>query len=143
VVLAQAEVLAALPAGDSRQDGLLAQFTRQAAALAARQAPNGMWHTVVTRTDFYQETSATALIAAGLATAVAHGFGDALAVQAAEAGAKATWQQVSTGGLVGGVSGPTGPMDQEGAYNTILIEPFNLYGQGIVLWLGAATMPAS
>lgn len=146
VLLSQAKLLAALPADDTRRPALAAAFQRQAAALVERQAANGMWHTVVSRSDFYVETSATALIAAGLASGVAQGLLDATAARAAADGAVAVWSQVpATGiasGIAAGVSGLTGPMDQEAAYNAIPISEFELYGQGVVLLLGAATQPA-
>jgi unsaturated rhamnogalacturonyl hydrolase len=145
VLLAQAELLVALPSSDARQPALLAQFRRQALPLLARQAPNNLWHTVVTRDDFHVETSATALISAALTTAAVHGLVDDTASAAAAMGRNAVWRQVAaTGdlaGLVAGVSGPTGPMDQEAAYGTIPIKEFTLYGQGVVLWMGAAMMP--
>lgn len=145
-LLSQAKLLAALPGSDARRPALLAAFQRQAAALVERQATNGMWHTVVSRSDFYTETSATALIAAGLASGVAQGLLDTTAARAAADGAAAVWSQVpATGiasGIAAGVSGPTGPMDQEATYNAIQISEFELYGQGVVLLLGAATQPA-
>ena len=110
-------------------------------ALVEWQAANGMWRTIVSRSDSYAETSATALIAAGLASGVAQGLLDATAAAAA-AGQAAVWQQVAATGIAAGVSGPTGPMDQEAAYNAIPISEFELYGQGVVLLLGAATQPA-
>lgn len=144
VVLAQAELLAALPHDDARRPALLAQFARQAQALVAQQAPSGMWRTIVTRGDFYPETSATALIAAALTLGVERELlAEPLLRQAhaaAEAGHRVIWQQV-TDGVVAGVSGPTGPMDQEAAYNDIPIADFALYGQGAALLAGAALTP--
>ncbi len=140
VIWAQAELLVALPTGDARQPALLDQFLRQATALVSRQAPGGMWHTIVTRSDFYLETSATALITAGLTTAAVHGMFNGQAADAAANGRNVVWRQVGADGVVAGVSGPTGPMSEESAYNTIPIEEFNLYGQGAVLLMGAASM---
>ena len=137
---AQAEVLAALPPSDARYGTLLSAFNRQANALVLVQEETGMWRTVVTRSDFYAETSATALIAAGLLTAVANGQVDGAAAKAATSAELAAWRQVAVDGGVQGVSGPTGPMDQEAAYNAIPIEEFTLYGQGSVLLLGAAAI---
>ncbi len=146
VLLAQTELLTALPADDVRRAALLPPFARQAVALLNSQAPNGMWHTVITRNDFYMENSATALIAAALSLAAQRGLLDsaltAAAEQAVASAQDAVWSLVAADGVVGGVSGPTGPMDQEAAYNAIVIEDFNLYGQGIVLLMGAAALPA-
>jgi unsaturated rhamnogalacturonyl hydrolase len=135
---AQAAVLAALPPADARRPALIAAFQRHAAALSGIQAADGRWHTVVTRSDFYPETSATALISAGLLLAAAHGLVEGSLLAAAQAGGSATWRQVLADGTVGGVSGPTGPMEDENAYNMIGVEEFTLYGQGVVLLVGAA-----
>jgi unsaturated rhamnogalacturonyl hydrolase len=146
VLMAQAQLLTVIPAGDARRPTLLTQFERQAQALIAGQAPNGMWHTIVTRSDFYEETSATALISAALALASTRGLFEAQLrdqmISAAQAGRAAVWQHVSAGGVVRGVSGPTGPMEQETAYNAIPILDFALYGQGAALLAGAAAVPA-
>lgn len=137
-VWAQAKLLAALPPADARRPALLTAFRRHSAALTAVQAGDGQWHTVVTRSDFYRETSATALISAGLLLAVAHGLGDHSLSLPAQVGSAGVWQQVTADGIVRGVSGPTGPMGQEEAYNAIPVEEFTLYGQGVVLLVGAA-----
>jgi unsaturated rhamnogalacturonyl hydrolase len=139
VLWAQSRLLAVLPTTNPHYRALLAAYRSQAAALIARQASGGMWHTIVTRPDFYEETSATALIAAGLSTGAAAGWLGADAAAAATAGEAAVWQQVAAG-IVGNVSGPTGPMGQEEAYNLIPLAPFTLYGQGCALILGAASV---
>ncbi len=143
---AQAAVLAALPPADARRPALIDAFRRHARALIALQAADqaadpsvaGQWRTVVTRSDFYAETSATALISAGLLLAAGHGLDDGTLLAPAQVGAAAVWRQVSADGTVRGVSGPTGPMQEEEAYNRIAVEEFTLYGQGVVLLLGAA-----
>lgn len=142
-LMAQAQLLAAVPPDDARLPALLGTFRRQAQALLARQAADGMWHTVIPRSDFYLETSATALIAAGLAEAgksnlFAAEFRDEMS-SAAQAGRGAVWLQVGADGAVRGVSGPTGPMEDEAAYNTIPLLEFSLYGQGAALLAGAAS----
>jgi rhamnogalacturonyl hydrolase YesR len=139
VLWAQSRLLAVLPASSPHFSALLTAYRTQAAALVAQQAPDGRWYTIVTRPDFYLETSATALIAAGLSTGAAAGWLGADAAAAAAAGEAAVWQQIAAG-VVGGVSGPTGPMGQEEAYNSIPLAPFTLYGQGCALILGAASV---
>jgi unsaturated rhamnogalacturonyl hydrolase len=145
VVLAQAELLAEMPPGDARRRPLLTRFEQQVQALVARQAPDGMWHTIVTRKDFYTETSAAALITAALTLGIEQNLFAAPLLHdaraAAEAGRLAVWRQVSAKGVVVGVSGPTGPMDQENAYNDIAVVDLALYGQGAALLAGAASMP--
>lgn len=140
---AHAQLLAVIPPDDVRLPSLRDSFRQQAQALIARQSATGMWHTVITRSDFYFETSATALISAGLAWASTSSLftpelRDEMS-RAAQAGRAAVWVQVSADGAVGGVSGPTGPMDQEAAYNNIPLLDFTLYGQGVALLAGAAS----
>lgn len=135
---AQARLLAALPPAHLQRGELLLAFHRHAQALAAVQNSDGQWHTVVTRDDFYLETSATALISGGLLMAAAQGIADESLVDAGLAGYEAVWRQVTADGIVRGVSGPTGPMGDEEVYNAIAVEDFTLYGQGTVLLMGAA-----
>lgn len=142
-LMAQAQLLAVVPPDDARLPALLGNFRRQAQALLPRQAADGMWHTVITRSDFYLESSATGLIAAGLAWAgKSNLFGAEFRDEmnsAAQAGRAAIWLQVSADGAVKGVSGPTGPMEEEAAYNAIPMLEFSLYGQGAALLAGAAS----
>jgi unsaturated rhamnogalacturonyl hydrolase len=107
---------------------------RQAAGLRALQDSSGLWHTVVTRPDFYLETSGTALIGYGLAEGTRAGWlpdpADAGAARAALVG---VWESVTAEGEVTGVSGPTGPMQDEALYNGIPHDAPQRYGQGVAL----------
>jgi unsaturated rhamnogalacturonyl hydrolase len=139
VLAAQAQLLSAVPLDDARRPALIEGFRRQAAALVALQGDDGLWHTLVTRPDFYTETSGSALISAGLADAARHGWADT--AEAAARGGEAIWRQVTGAGIVTGVSGPTAPMEHEDAYAAVPVLDFALYGQGTVLLAGASAAP--
>jgi unsaturated rhamnogalacturonyl hydrolase len=144
VMAATVELLAALPSTHPAYAQVLANYRQQAVALAKLQDSSGQWHTVVNRSDFYLESSGSALIAAGLAAGAQHGWLDSILIPglpailtAAERG---VWQAVAADGLVQAVSGPTGPMEDEEAYNQIDAGAVELYGQGAVLLAGAALL---
>ena len=136
VMLATVTALAAMPANHPLRPALLAGFQRHAAALAAVQAPDGRWHTVVDQPDTYLETSGTALIGYGLERGVQAGWLPAGEFAAAAcAAARAVWRQAGTDGVLGDVSAPTGPMPTAADYNLISHTAGQLYGQGAALLL--------
>lgn len=133
-----AEGLRMLPEGDGRRPAVLAAFQRQAAGLVARQDATGRWPTVVTQPGYYLESSGSALIAAALTEGVARGWLGATLAPAAARARRGTWQQIGAAGIMQGVSGVTGPMADESAYNQIPVGDFYRYGQGAALVMGAA-----
>jgi unsaturated rhamnogalacturonyl hydrolase len=133
-LLAEVAALSAIPVAHPRYHDVLAIMQRQAAGLLPLQDPSGLWHTVVTRPDFYLETSATALIASSFMDGVHRGW---LTAQpygpAAKAAILGIWRQVAADGTVANVSAPTGPMSAELDYNAIPHHAMQLYGQGVAL----------
>jgi rhamnogalacturonyl hydrolase YesR len=142
VLLAVAELLAALPPEHPQYGAVLDAYQRHAAGLLAYQDSSGRWRTVINRPDAYLETSASALIVAGLATGLrSNAPAGALDRQALAAGIAqglpGVWGQVDPAGIVGGVSAPTWPMPED-EYLLRPISSFERYGQGVVLLMGAA-----
>lgn len=138
VLLAVSELVAGMPRGHALLPAVQDVFTRHAAGLVAHQDSSGRWRTVITRPDAYLETSASALIAGALATALRYGELDRAQYEAPAAAALAgVWSQVDAGGIVGGVSTPTWPMPED-EYLERPISSFERYGQGVVLLMGAA-----
>jgi unsaturated rhamnogalacturonyl hydrolase len=96
------------------------------------QAENGLWHTVMNRPDFYQETSGSAGIAGGIMKAVR--------LRMLEPGYRANALKAMEGviakinpeGAVEGVSGGTPIMPTIDAYGKLTRYP-TLYGQGLTL----------
>ena len=109
---------------------------QQANGLKSLQDSSGLWHTVVNRSDFYLETSATALIAYAFKEGVKHGWLDELTyTPIANAAMVAVWSQVALDGTVNNVSTSTWPMSED-EYNNLTYHELQLYGQGVGLLAG-------
>jgi unsaturated rhamnogalacturonyl hydrolase len=109
-----------------------ARYRRLVDGILKYQADNGLWHTVMDRPDFYQETSGSAGIAAGIMKAVRLHMLEpgnmARALKAME-GVSTT---ITPEGAVEGVSGGTPIMPTIDAYGKLTRYP-TLYGQGLTL----------
>jgi len=98
------------------------------------QADNGLWHTVMTRPDFYQETSGSAGIAAGIMKAVRLNMLEPAKMSSAVKAMEAVISMINPEGAVEGVSGGTPIMPTIDAYGKLTRYP-TLYGQGLTLLL--------
>jgi unsaturated rhamnogalacturonyl hydrolase len=96
------------------------------------QAQNGLWHTVMTRPDFYQETSGSAGYAGGIMKAVRLGMLDPGSMAPAVKTMDAVVTRINAEGAVEGVSGGTPIMSTIDAYGQLTCYP-TLYGQGLTL----------
>jgi len=137
-LLADVEVLSAMTTTHPLRSGVLDIMRRQMAGLVPLQDASGLWHTVLTRPDFYLETSASALIGYALKRGVEEGWleGDLYAATG-EAAMLGVWRQVLADGTVADVSAPTWPMLTEAEYNDRPHDSLQLYGQGVALLLGS------
>jgi rhamnogalacturonyl hydrolase YesR len=141
-VLANTEILAALPTTHPGRATVLNIAQRQMAGLKSLQDGSGLWHTVVTRPDFYLETSASALIGYGFKRGVEAGWLNRNEYAAtAELAFNGVWRRILADGTVTGVSAPTGPTTIVEAYQTVPYHAPQLYGQGVVLALGNPLLP--
>ncbi|MNC53376.1 Unsaturated rhamnogalacturonyl hydrolase YesR [compost metagenome] len=113
---------------------LYSRYRSLAAGLRSCQAGNGLWHTVLNRTDFVQETSGSAGIACGFFKGVEHGLLDSSYLDCARKTTQGIFPLIAENGEVQGVSGGTPVMPSAEAYNTIEVYP-TLYGQGLVMQL--------
>lgn len=140
-LLADTAVLSTITTTHPARSTILDIMQKQAAGLKSLQTSTGQWHTVTTRSDFYLETSASALIGYALRQGIEEGWLDkntySVAAQAALSG---VWHQVLADGTVTNVSGPTWPM-QETEYNTISRSALQLYGQGTALLVASPAKP--
>ncbi|CAG7643762.1 Unsaturated rhamnogalacturonyl hydrolase YesR [Paenibacillus solanacearum] len=118
---------------------LLARYRSMVDGLLGYRGANGLWHTVMDRAEFYQETSGSAGIAAGILCAVRHGLLDASYVDKAAATCAAVLGCIDSEGQVLGVSGGTPIMKTIDDYNRIPVIP-TLYGQGLALMMLAEMM---
>jgi unsaturated rhamnogalacturonyl hydrolase len=111
---------------------LQARYVRLVDGMLKYQAPNGLWHTIINRPDFYQETSGSAGVAGGILKAIR--------LQMLEPGYRERALQTLAGvvtmirpdGAVEGVSGGTPIMPSIDAYGKLTRYP-TLYGQGLTL----------
>ncbi len=142
ILLAEADALKQLPADHLQRPAILALFQGQAAALLRLQGASGLWHTVLKRPDFYQESACSALIGYAMSEGIAAGWLDAATFGSGAQSARfGMWQRVEADGTVTGVSASTGPMPTEADYAAIDNTQFQLFGQGAQLLLGSATRP--
>ncbi|WP_231506391.1 glycoside hydrolase family 88/105 protein [Paenibacillus sp. UNC451MF] len=109
-------------------------YVRLMTSLISFQNENGLWHTVMDRPDFYEETSGSAGIAVGIIRAIECGLLDEKHREAAHRTAFALISKIDKEGRVTGVSGGTPVKETVEDYNLI---PFKdtLYGQGLALML--------
>lgn len=137
-LLADVEVLSAITTTHPLRSIVLDIMQKQAAGLRPLQDADGLWHTVLTLSDSYLETSASALLGYAFKRGIQEGWLDqdayAPVVQAAMLG---VWRQVLADGIVTSVSAPTWPMLTEEEYNDRPHDSLQLYGQGVALLLGS------
>ena len=111
---------------------IIARYKQLVNGIVKYQAENGLWHTVMDRPDFYQETSGSAGNAGGIMKAVR--------LQMLEPGNRTNALKAMEGviskinpeGAVEGVSGGTPIMPTIDAYGKLTRYP-TLYGQGLTL----------
>lgn len=110
------------------------RYRRMIDGLLNYQSENGLWHTVLDRPDFYQETSGSAGIACGIQLAIRTGLLDETYRKFAISALNGVLSKISDAGEVLDVSGGTPIMPTVEAYQSIPTYP-TLYGQGLVLML--------
>jgi unsaturated rhamnogalacturonyl hydrolase len=128
MILAEVRELVAVP------PELTERYRRMVAGLAQYQAANGLWSTVMDRPAFYQETSGSAGIAAGMLKSVHQGLIDDSYLPVVEKAIGGVLQMLTPEGMVTSVSGGTPIMQTIDEYNQLTRYP-TLYGQGLSLFL--------
>lgn len=113
---------------------LLVRYKKLVDGILKFQAANGLWHTVMTRPDFYQETSGSAGFAAGIMKAVRIGLLEPGYLPYALKTIEGVAGNIAPDGAVEGVSGGTPIMPSIDAYGALTRYP-TLYGQGLTLFL--------
>ncbi len=111
-----------------------ARYERLVEGILHYQAGNGLWHTVMDRPDFYQETSGSAGIAAGIMKAVRLQILEPGTMAKARHATAAVITKIDSAGAVEGVSGGTPIMPTIDDYGKLTRYP-TLYGQGLTLLL--------
>lgn len=107
-------------------------FKAQVETLRRLQAPDGLWHTVLTDPTSYEETSGSAAITAGILKALKLGILDESYAACAEKAVAGLCAQVDEDGTVLNVSAGTGMGYDADHYKNIVIRPM-AYGQSLTL----------
>ena len=107
-------------------------FRAQCEALRKLQAPSGLWHTVLTDPESYEETSGSAAIAAGMLKGVRLGLLDESFMECARRAVAGICGQVAEDGTVLGVSAGTTIGYDADHYKNIIVRPM-AYGQSLAL----------
>ena len=116
----------------SVREFLITIFKDQVEKLVELQDDDGMWHTVLNRTDVYPETSATAAITYGILKGIRLGILDDKKHPVAEKSVKALLTQIDENGTVLNVSAGTTVGMSEEDYLKIPIQE-RIYGQSMML----------
>jgi len=111
---------------------LYERYKRLVDGMLKFQAENGLWHTIINRPDFYQETSGSAGVAGGIMKAVRLGMLERAYMDRALKAMEGVIGMIDPDGAVQGVSGGTPIMPSIDAYGKLTRYP-TLYGQGLTL----------
>ena len=93
---------------------------------------SGLWHTVLTDSTSYLETSGTAAVTAGILKGIRYGILDDSYLPCAVKGIRGILDNIDTDGTVLNVSGGTGMGYNAEHYKNILIAPM-AYGQSLTI----------
>lgn len=107
-------------------------FKAQVKALRDLQAPSGLWHTVLTDPESYEEVSGSGAIAGGILKGIKMGILDASYQACADRAIKAICKNIAVDGTVLNVSAGTGMGYDADHYKNIAIRPM-AYGQSLIL----------
>lgn len=111
---------------------LYQRYKRLVDGMLKFQAENGLWHTIINRPEFYQETSGSAGVAGGIMKAVRLGILAPEYMERARKAMEGVVTMINPDGAVQGVSGGTPIMPSIEAYGKLTRYP-TLYGQGLTL----------
>ena len=111
---------------------LIDTYQAQVEALLPLQSPSGLWHTVLTDPDSYEEVSGSAAITAGIQKGLRMGLLDAGKRAFADRGLEAICRNIDEMGTVRQVSAGTSIGMDADHYKNIVIRPM-AYGQALAL----------
>lgn len=107
-------------------------YKSQVKALKNLQSENGLWNTVLTDSDSYEEVSGSAAITAGILKGIHTGILDDSYLECVNKSINAILNNIDSHGTVLNVSGGTGMGYNKEHYKNILIAPM-AYGQSLVI----------
>jgi unsaturated rhamnogalacturonyl hydrolase len=134
VVISMIDLLEWIPEDHYKRAQIMKTLNLQLAGLLRVQHKNGLWHTVVTRPDFYLETSGSSAVTAGLLYAQSKNWQNGDFQPYAQKALQAVYKKVSSDGSVTDVSAGTGGNAKSiDIYNNIPHNEIRPFGQGIFL----------
>lgn len=107
ITLAVPQIVAGIKGLVPVPEELYSRYSELASALRSCQGTGGLWHTVLDRPDYYQETSGSAGIACGFIQAVRHGMLEPSYLGSARVTLEGILPLIQDNGEVQGVSGGT------------------------------------
>lgn len=107
-------------------------YKAQAIALKKLQSKSGLWHTVLTDPNSYEEVSGTSAITAGILKGIRYGILDDSYLECTEKAINGILKNIDNDGTVLNVSGGTGMGMNAEHYKNILIAPM-AYGQSLTI----------
>lgn len=107
-VMAQVELLKALPLNHPMRDSLLSILRRHLDALCRYQDSTGLWHQVLDKPDSYLETSCSAMFCYGLASGVNRGWIEPSYADAARKAWRGVCSRIRPDGQIEGICRGTG-----------------------------------
>lgn len=107
-------------------------FTAQIKALTKLQAESGLWHTILTDEESYEEVSGTAMFAAAIYRGVRTGILDKSYIKTAQKALQGILENIDHNGDIGNVSGGTAMGLDAEHYKNIIIAQLP-YGQAMVM----------
>jgi len=142
VTVTMVETLSAMPENDPLRPQVLALLRQQVAGLKKVQAPDGMWRQVLDKPELWEETSATAMFAYGIARAVNRGWLDAADMAVARKAFAGIAKKVTADGGVNGTCIGTN-IGRELSYYVKREQPDDdLHGRGVTLLAGTELLLA-
>ena len=128
LTIALADYLDIIGKDDDSYEYLCTVLKDQTSALVKYQAESGMWHTVLTNSESYEEASATAGFAYGIAKGIKSGLLDSSYEECCKKAICALTENIGTDGVVHNVSAGTVVGWDDAAYIKIPIQE-RIYGQ--------------
>ena len=110
MMMAQADLLSALPKDHPKREALIANFNKQVIGVLQYQGQNGLWYQLLDKTDSYEEITGTAMFVFGIARGVREGWINKDYIFAAEQGLKGMMLKMSDQGDVDAICVGTGIM---------------------------------
>lgn len=137
VMMAQADLLSALPENYSKRPELIKLFQQQVEGMARYQSESGLWHQLLNKTDSFLETSCTAMFTFSIARGVNRGWLPQDFAQVARMGWRGILSKITPNGDVTSICPGTGIAPSLPAYYSRPQRTDIAMGEGPVLRAGA------